>query len=50
MIEFFEELPTCVVAMEACSTSHHWGRQIAALGHEVKLIPPSHVKPYVRRN
>lgn len=50
VIEFFERLPVCVVAMEACSTSHHWGRQIAALGHEVKLIPPAHVKPYVRRN
>jgi transposase len=50
MIEFFAGLPTCVVAMEACSTSHHWGRQIVALGHEVRLIPPAHVKPYVRRN
>jgi transposase len=50
VIEFFQRLPACVVAMEACSTSHHWGRQIAALGHEVRLIPPAHVKPYVRRN
>ena len=50
VIEFFKGLPTCVVAMEACSSSHHWGREIAALGHEVKLIPAAHVKPYVRRN
>src|SRR5215468_9716373 len=34
----------------ACGSAHHWGRQLAALGHEVKLIPPAHVKPYVRRN
>jgi transposase len=38
------------VAMEACGSAHHWGRQLVALGHEVKLIPPAHVKPYVRRN
>jgi transposase len=38
------------VAMEACGSAHHWGRQLAALGHEVRLIPPAHVKPYVRRN
>ena len=50
VIEFFKRLPVSVVAMEACSTSHHWGRQLAALGHEVRLIPPAHVKPYVRRN
>ena len=43
-------LPPCVVAMEACSSAHHWGRQLLALGIEVKLIPPAHVKPYVRRN
>jgi transposase len=36
--------------MEACGSSHHWGRSLVALGHEVKLIPPAHVKPYVRRN
>jgi len=47
---FFSELPRCVVAMEACSSAHHWARQLMALGHEVKLIPPAHVTPYVRRN
>ncbi len=47
---FFSDLPQCVVAMEACSSAHHWGRQLLALGIEVRLIPPAHVKPYVRRN
>ena len=47
---FFAELPPCVVAMEACSSAHHWGRALIALGHEVRLLPPAHVKPYVRRN
>jgi transposase len=50
MLEFFGRLAPCVVAMEACGSAHHWGRQLMALGHEVKLIPPAHVKPYVRRN
>jgi transposase len=50
LVAFFAELPRCLVAMEACSSAHHWGRQLMALGHEVKLIPPAHVKPYVRRN
>ena len=50
LVAFFTELPPCVVAMEACSSAHHWARQLLALGHEVKLIPPAHVKPYVRRN
>ena len=50
MLEFFGRLAPCVVAMEACGSAHHWGRQLGALGHEVKRIPPAHVKPYVRRN
>ena len=50
LIVFFSELPACVVAMEGCSSAHHWGRQLLALGFEVRLIPPAHVKPYVRRN
>jgi transposase len=49
LLPFFAKLPPCVVAMEACATSHHWGRELIALGHEVKLIPAAHVKPYVRR-
>jgi transposase len=50
MLEFFGRLAPCVVATEACGSAHHWDRQLVALGHEVKLIPPAHVKPYVRRN
>ena len=50
LLTFFDTLPRCVVAMEACSSAHHWGRQLQALGFTVKLIPPAHVKPYVRRN
>ena len=50
LLKFFDALPRCVVAMEACSSAHHWGRQLLELGFEVRLIPPAHVKPYVRRN
>lgn len=42
-------LPPCLIGMEACPTSHHWAREIAELGHEVRLIPPAYVKPYVKR-
>lgn len=41
---------TCIVAMEACASAHHWGRFIAALGHNVRLIPPNYVKPFVKRH
>ena len=47
---FFASLPSCLVGMEACSSAHHWARELIELGHEVKLIPPAYVKPYVRRN
>src|SRR5580700_9514190 len=50
LLPFFAALPPCVVAMEACASAHHWGRALIALGHEVRLLPPAHVKPYVRRN
>jgi transposase len=50
LIPFFAVLPPCVVAMEACASAHHWGRALIELGHEVRLLPPAHVKPYVRRN
>ncbi len=46
---FFAELPRCRVAMEACGGAHHWAREIERLGHEVKLIPPAYVKPFVKR-
>src|SRR6056297_1978693 len=43
------EQPACIVAMEACATSHHWGRVAQRHGHEVRLVPPAYVKPYVKR-
>lgn len=46
---FLSKLPRCVFAMEACAKSHHWGREIGKLGHEVRLIPPVYVKPFVKR-
>ena len=46
VLAFFEGLPTaCLVGIEACGTAHHWAREITALGHEVRLLPPSYVKP-----
>jgi len=50
MAEFFAKLAPCVVALEACGTSHYWGRTLRAMGHEVRLIPAAYVKPFVRRN
>lgn len=47
---FFANRPPCRIVMEACGTAHHWGRTFQAQGHEVKLLPPQHVRPYVRRN
>ena len=49
VLEFFGRQPQCVVAMEACSSAHFWGREIGRLGHEVRLIPPAYVKPFVKR-
>ena len=48
-LSFLAGRPRCVVAMEACATSHNWGREIERLGHAVRLIPPIHVKPFVKR-
>ncbi len=50
LLRFFSSLPPCLVGIEACSSVHHWARSLIALGHQVKLIPPAYVKPYVRRN
>jgi transposase len=49
VIRFFERLDPCLVGIEACGTSHHWAREIRRLGHEVRLMPPAYVKPYVKR-
>jgi transposase len=49
VLKFFSGLPRCVVAMEACASSHYWGREIGALGHDVRLIAPIYVKPFVKR-
>jgi transposase len=49
VLAFFERLEPCLIGMEACSTSHYWARELLKLGHDVKLIPPVYVKPYVKR-
>src|SRR5467141_5101964 len=50
VLAFFAKLPPTVIGMEACGASHYWARELGRLGHEVKLIAPQHVKPYVKRN
>src|SRR6187397_518025 len=49
VLGFFQKLPPCLVGIEACATSHHWSRELRALGHTVRLMPPAYVKPYVKR-
>jgi transposase len=49
LLAFFETLPPCRVGMEACGSSHHWGRTLRQLGHDVRLMPANYVKPYVKR-
>src|SRR5271165_4170068 len=49
VLAFFQRLPPCLVGIEACASSHHWSRELQALGHTVRLMPPSYVKPYVKR-
>jgi transposase len=49
VMPFFAKLPPCIVGMEACGTSHHWARELMKLGHQVRLMPPAYVKPYVKR-
>ena len=49
VLAFFQMLPPCLVGIEACASSHHWSRELKALGHTVRLIPPAYVKPYVKR-
>ena len=50
VLEFFAQLPPCRVGMEACPGAHWWARQLLQLGHDVKLMPPQYVRPYVKRN
>ena len=49
VLTFFQKLPPCLVGIEACASSHHWSRELKALGHTVRLMPPAYVKPYVKR-
>lgn len=50
VLTWFSRLPACLIGMEACGTANHWARELIALGHTVRLIPPAYAKPYVRRN
>ncbi len=49
VLTFFRKVPACLVGMEACGSAHYWAREIAALGHSVKMMPPAYVKPYIKR-
>ncbi len=50
LMPFFADLPPCLIGMEACASAHHWARELQALGHEVRLIPPQYVRPFVKTN
>src|SRR5690242_10620358 len=49
LLMFFGSLPPCLIGVEACSASHHWARELTALGHQVRMMPARYVKPYVQR-
>src|SRR5215475_7898399 len=49
VLPFFEKLPSCLIGIEACASSHYWSRELQARGHTVRLMPPAYVKPYVKR-
>jgi transposase len=49
VLAFFQKLPPCLVGIEACASAHHWSRELQAVGHTVRLMPPAYVKPYVKR-
>ena len=49
VLTFFQKLPSCLVGIEACASSHYWSRELQALGHSVRLMPPAYVRPYVKR-
>src|SRR5690242_883613 len=50
VLEFFATLPACLVGLEACAAAHYWARELAGLGHTVRLMPPQYVRPYVKTN
>src|SRR5262252_6130750 len=50
VLEFFAKLPPCLIGIEACASSHYWSRELQAVGHTVRLMPPAYVKPYVKRH
>ena len=50
VLEFFATLPACLVGLEACGAAHFWARELTKLGHEVRLMPPQYVRPYVKTN
>ena len=50
LIPFFKKLPSCLIGVEACATSHHWARELQSLGHEVRIMPANYVKPYLKWN
>ena len=49
LLDFFASLPRCLVGLEASGSAHHWARELITLGHEVRMMPPAYVKPYIRR-
>jgi transposase len=50
VLAFFARIPPCLIGLEACATAHHWARELSALGHEARLMPPNYLKAYVKRN
>ena len=50
IVAFFQKLPPCLVGIEACASSHYWSRELQALGHTVRLMPPAYVRPHVKRH
>jgi transposase len=50
LLAFFQKLPPCLIGIEACASAHYWSRELQALGHTVRLMPPAYVKPYVKRH
>jgi transposase len=49
VLRFFQRLPSCLVGIEACASSHYWSRELQAVGHTLRLMPPAYVKPYIKR-